>query len=533
MSQLNNVYVAIADINLWFKVRSGDELMLSDIQSIIPLRWTYLKDNWEFIKDNVLDRKDNYLDPDFLNTQVKDFTDFIEAQRHSSSKINPLSGDKVFHLFSAIFDNIPIDDINLTNEESRMVEGKIANVKAFTKNDFLRRRALITSYRDSFADTVNLKDDDYNNTYKRSSVAAQLDASITDANLLLTIQQSIKNIDFILANLYAVDSAIDPFTLARNNANNPDIDIGQYSSGFLVRMNYGDSLEALADRYLGDRERWIDIAIANGLKPPYIDEVGTKIPLLSNGNGRQINLAKTSINGEQNIEKLYVNQSIILQSDTQVSPDQRIITDIKQVPVSGEIVLQLDGESNLGQYQTLDNAHIRVYKPNTTNSSFYILIPSEEPLESGRTEETPWFLAKSADDEKKAGIDLAINENGDLLLTSNSDLRLSYGLENAIQAIRLKLITELGSLPLHPEFGLVNVVGTPNLDITGTRALIIESIQSQIEADSRFDRIERLNVEYLVNGLTNEGVAAFLISLTVRLAGGSNVIPISFTVNAN
>ena len=54
---------------------------------------------------------------------------------------------------------------------------------------------------------------------------------------------------------------------------------------------------------------------------------------------------------------------------------------------------------------------------------------------------------------------------------------------------------------------------------------------AQIEADSRFDRIESLDVEYLVNSKTNQGVAAMAIIMSVRLAGGNRVLPISFTVN--
>jgi hypothetical protein len=531
MASSNDIYVQIAEINLWFKLRTGDELKLSDVQSIVPLRWAYLRDNWEFIKDNVLTQKDAFIDPDFLNTQISEFSDFIEAQRTSGSKINPLSGDTVFHRFFAIFDNIAIESINLTNEESRLVQAQRDKVNAFTKNDFLYRRKSIRDYRDQLADTYSLTDGDYNTIFGRSAVPAQLNATITDLNMLNTLQSTIKSIDFILANLFTVDAAIDPFALARANANNPDIDIGQYKTGYLVRMNYGDTLESLADRYLGDANKWIDIAIANGLKSPYIDEVGIRIPLLANGNGHQINISETDINGIENINRLYINQPIILQSDTQVSPDQRTIVNIKQIPVSGEIILELDGEDDLNVYQIADNANIRVYLPNTVNSSFYVLIPSTESLSNPRTEETPWFLTKSSADEKRAGIDLAISDDGDLILTSNGDLRLSYGVDNAIQAIKLKMVTELGSLTYHPDFGLINVIGNINSDINGTKASIIESIRGQIETDSRFDRIENISVDYLVNNVTNEGVAAIAISLSVKMAGSDRIIPISFTVN--
>ncbi len=531
MATVNSAYKAIADVNLWLKLRGGDNLSLADVPSIIPLRWQYFRDSWEFIKPNLIQNIASTMDPDFVNEQINDFSKFIEAQRTSAARINPFQDSQTFFRYYFIFDNSPIEAINLTNQEQQILESEIARVNAFSKNNFLDARKQITEYRDRVADIFGLSDEDYNKALNKSSIPAQISATIVEVNFLLTLQNSIKTIEFILANLFAVDSAIDPFALARANANNPGINIGQYRSGKLVKMNYGESLEGLAARYLGDPNKWIDIAIANGLKPPYIDEVGQRIPLLSNGSENQINLSGTDINGNLNIDKLYINQPVFLQSSTEVVVDQRTIISLRQVPVSGEIILELDGARDMDRYKILDQAHIRVFAPNTINSSFYVLIPSQEPLPDDRNDEVPWFLAKSAEDEKRAKVDLAINEDGDLTFTTNGDIKLSYGLDNAIQAIKLKIVTELGSLRYHPTFGLVNVIGNKNSDIDQLRGLITQSILTQIESDGRFDRVEDLLVDYLVNNQTGQGVGAMAISMSVRLAGGTQVIPISFTVN--
>lgn len=530
-STINNSYQAIADVNLWLKTRTGDQLFLSDIPSIIPLRWPYFRDNWDFIKQGLLDSTQYDTNPDFFNQQINDFSKFIDAERFGSPVINPFSDSQTFHQFYAIFDNVAIDGINLTNEEVTLMKNEVSRIKALSKNDFLGYKAVIIDYRDRVTDMYGLSDEAYNMVYHKSSIPPQITAGIVEENYLLNLQFSIKSINFILANLFAVDSAIDPFALARANANNPDVNIGSYRSGTLVKINYGENLESLANRYLGDPNKWIDIAIANGLKPPYIDEVGVSIPLLANGNGSQINLAETDTAGNLNLDRLYINQPIFLSSKTQVVPDQRVITNLRQVPVSGEIILELDGAADLSKYQLSQNASIRVYQPNTINSAFFVLIPSPTPLPDERKDDVPWFLAKSAEDEKRAKIDLAIDEKGELNFTTNGDLALSYGLENAVQAIKLKIITELGSLRYHPTFGLVNVVGKTNADIDGIKNLITQSLTAQIGADSRFDRIESLSVNYLVNSTTNQGVAAMAIVMSVRLAGGSRVLPISFTVN--
>lgn len=530
MAESTKAFQGSLELNLWFKIRGGDQLKLSDMPQIIPLRWTYFRDNWEFIKADILKLVPDYEDPDFLNQQIIDFSDFIQKQRTSSKNINPFSDGVTFNRFFAIFDNVLIENINLTNEEERIIDARTREVQAYSKNDFLRIKNEIISYRDRIADVGGLSDSSYNQVYNKSSIPQQINATIVDANLMATLQENLGTVNFILANLFAVDAAIDPFALARANANNPDINIGQYKSGRLVKINYGEDLQSLANRYLGSPDKWIDIAIANGLKPPYIDEVGQKLNLLSNGNGNQINLSATDINGNLNIDKFYINQVILLQSNVQVFTEQRTIVDIKQIPISGEIIIELDGEADLNKYKISEQANIRVFKPNTINSSFFILIPSEEPLANDRQEEMPWFLAKSAADEKRAKIDIAIDDNGDINFGTNGDLKLSYGLANAIQAIRLKIVTELGSLRYHSEFGLVNILGNKNQNLDDLKALLVESINNQIEIDTRFDRVEGIDIQYLVDNNNNNAVAAMNITLSVKLAGGTTVIPISFTV---
>ena len=531
MATLNDAYQGMANVNLWFKTRTGDKLVLSDVPSIIPLRWPYFRDNWSFIKTQVQKKVPGYSNPDFLNQQIIDFTSFIDSQRVSAPSINPFSDASAFYKFYAVFDNIFIQGINLSNEETNLVNNVVATVTAYSKNDFLKIKQDIIDYRDRYADIVNLHDPDYNRVFGKSSIPPQLQATLTDVQYLLNLENGIRTVDFILSNLFAVDAALDPFALARANANNPDVAIGSYSSGTLVKFSVGDSLEDLAQRYFGDPNKWIDIAIANGLKPPYIDEIGQAIPLLANGNGNQINIAETDTSGNPNFDKFYINQVVYLQSTTQVFVDQRTIINLRQIPVSGEIILELDGAANLSNYRTVDGANIRVYLPNTVNSMLFVLIPGNDPIQNDRKEETPWFLAKSAEDEKRCKIDLAVDESGELNFTTNGDLQLSFGLANALQALKFKIVTELGSLRFHPTFGLVNVIGQKNNDPTAIKTLITQSINKQVASDPRFDRIETLSVQYLVNNQTNTGVAAYAISMSVRLAGGSTVIPISFSIN--
>lgn len=525
MALLTKAFTSLGNLKLWFNSKSGISPKLSDVPEIIPLRWTYFRDNWEFLLPTIESKVADYIYPDQLESQISDFNRFIQIQRNNQNKnINPFAKGSVLTDFYSIWENIEIASLPMTRQETDLLQNKINATQRYIKTDFLKIRGDLASARDQLADVIGTSDVDYNKTFVRSSVRTLRTARIQDINVMQTLQTGIGAVDFILANSNSLSTvSVDPFALARANANNPDIDIQTNRSGKLVRMFFGDSLESLAYRYLGDANRWIEIAIANGLKPPYIDEIGETISLLSNGSGNQINIASLDVNGVRNRQKFYINQAIFLQSDTVRFPDQRIIINIKEIPVSGEIVLELDGEEPLDNFLINENAHVRVFKPNTINSNFLILIPLPQSPDTAAPNEVPFFLASKKEDERNAGVDLAINENADLVFTSNGDLQLSFGLANAIQAVQLKMVSEKGQNPRHPSFGLPNVIGTKGTQPTQIRETLINGINQLIDADSRFDRIETLDVRVA------RGTAQ--INLVVRLAGTGSLVPISFTVN--
>lgn len=523
----NETLRASANLSLWFKEYTGDAITLSDMPEIIPMRWTYFRDNWFTLKTRLLNLAKGTKDPDYYRATLDDLTDFINKQRSNTTDINPFAANSVYYRFYSVFDNIKLQSIPLTNEEQTLVTNRRTALQLFSKIDFLNIKKTLRSYRDQIADTVGLSDPDYNNVYDRAPIKAQNTASTVDLNLMQIIEQQLSAVDFILSNLFAVDTAIDPFALARLNAQNPDINIGQHRSGKLVKLNAKEDLPSLAKRFLGNPDKWIDIAIANGLKEPYVDEIGVQLFFLANGKANQINIAAIDSSGVENINRFFINQFVLIKSDTNPFPTQRVITGIKQIPLSGEIILTVSGDANMDQYLLAANASIRVFKPNTINSSQYILIPSEKKLSNVRTDEIPWFLTGSAADEKNTKIDIAVSETGGLLLTSNGDLALSYGLDNAIQAIRAKMLTEQGTNRRHPKFGLINLMGTSTNQSEEAKNALVKAINSQISADSRFDRIQSLDVT------RNASITAvaYDVALVVKLAGSNTFLPITFTVN--
>lgn len=525
MALLPTAFKSLSDLKLWYNIKSGATPKLSEMPELIPLRWPYFRDNWEFIVDTVRDRLADTEFPDQLDIQIKKLTSFIQVQRNNQNKnINPFAKRKVATDFYLVWDSIDVSSIPLTRQEAKIVQDRIILIQKYIRTDFLEMRSNIVAARDEIADITGTNDTQYDAVFNRSTVRTLRDARIADINVMQTLQNGIKSIDFILANSASLSStSIDPFALARANANNSEIDIETNRSGQLVRMFFGDSLESIAYRYMGDSDKWIEIAIANGLKAPYIDEIGEAVPLLSNGSTNQINITAIDVSGNRNREKFFINQAVFLQSDSVKFPDQRTIISIREVPVSGEIVIELDGDDNLSNYTLLDNAYIRVFKLNTISSNFMILIPSPQAVSATTKDEIPFFLSAKKEDERRAGVDLAYNDDRDLVFTSNGDLQLSYGLINAMQSMQIKMISEKGQNPRHPNYGLPTIQGTKGNQPAQTKQELISSINEMVEADTRFDRIETLDVR-VGSGIVN-------ISVVVRMAGTGTLVPISFTVN--
>lgn len=527
MSAIDNAFLSLSNFRLWLNNQGGTSLLLSDFPELISLRWTYFRDNWGYLQSTLVKSIPSYVFPNLLQANIDALTNFINLQAASTNQnINPFSNSSVFTTYYAVFDSILLSNIALTQQEQAIVNNKLTVIKNYTKTDFVNILDSLTAARDYLADITGTSDPTYNAVFQRNSAAPMRSITLTDISQMYYIQQSIDGVNAVLANIYNLPTVtLDPFALAKANTNNPNYFIQQNISGYLVRMQYGDSLENLATRYLGTPDRWIEIAIANGLKPPYIDEVGQTIPLVANGGGSYINIAGTDAFGNSNYNKLYVNQVVFLYSNSMPMPVQYTIVAIKQIPISGELVIELKGDLNLSVYTVAENAVLQVFALDTINSKFFIMIPTTNALPDSVKTDTPWFLSTSSADAKLSKVDLLVDANGDLVFGNDEDLQLSYGVANAVQAMKLKIVTEQGSVPRHPTYGLASVVGVATNKRGQAQSILTSSILSSVAADSRFAGVQNISVTNLTTG------SGFLINLVVKLAGSGTAIPLTFQVN--
>ena len=517
-------------LSLRIKIQDKTQLSWIDVPEIIPLRWQYLRTNWKPIKALLQQRIDYISDNDTglknrLNLQLDDLDSLVFLKSQNTKNDNPFLNKEYIGNFYDIYGLLLISDIQVLSEESYIINKNINKVVSLNKKDFLEIRQAITEYRDQISERSGVIDAEFNTVYNRMPATAVKELDVSDILNTQNFQESIKAVNYILFQLSQnEEKPIDPFLLAKVNANNPDFNVQSYVSGKLVAFHYEDTLQDIAYRYLGDRDKWLEIAIANGLMPPYVDEDGEKIYII-NAYDNVVILPEYDTDGNKNIEKLYDYQPIFIKSSTELVMDQRLIESVTLNSINHTIAITLNGNSNLSIYTLADSSYIRVYKQNTINSNFMILIPSNDPL-PGINKNTPWFLATSAQDEKNAKIDLYIDENKELHYNSFGDMKLSYGLNNAIQAIILKITTIVGSLSRHPDFGLTDVVGFRNSDSQKAKDLLVNNIMSMIERDPRFNRLEYISAEYTEN-LGN----TILIKIVVKLAGSNTSIPITYSLN--
>lgn len=279
----------------------------------------------------------------------------------------------------------------------------------------------------------------------------------------------------------------------------------------LVPVPYGLTIEGIAARYLGDPNRWLEIATLNNLKEPYIDENGFQLPLLSNGIGRQVVVSSNT--------NLYLGQVVTLKSSTQL-PTSRHITNITTLANASGYLITLDGDPNLGIYTIADSAYLQAYLPGTTNSQQKIFIPSDlpPPTFAGQVNVIPPGVTSGDPLTGLSGVDWLIDENGDLVTNSFGDFNLAYGLTNIIQWLKIAFSVVLGTWISHPQFGLGVRPGTSVADLNVQD--LYNQINALIQQDPRFQGVDGLQIQV--------APPVLLISVNIAIAGQNGTFPITF-----
>lgn len=404
---------------------------------------------------------------------------------------------------------ISINSLAVSATNMAVIQAEKAQIAALLRHDFVQLKETFEQGIDAIAFSVGAGSTSVALNYNFTSPLKSQKESPSDSDweILWALDDCLQAFDTIIANTKnsvndspVIDSMVQ---LTRRLG----VAFQRPASKFAVPLPYRMSLQQLAQIYLKNPDRWIEIAVLNGLKPPYIDEEGYQDLLLVNGSGHQIIVSYD--------KNLYVNQLVFLGSNGTSTTKHRI-TNVKKV--GNTSVLTLDGDT-VEIYKTRDQAYIQVYLPDTINSQGLIYIPSDrEPLDNDVI--TTQIPGVDQFDPLVAvgGIDLQLDLNNDLVVGADGDARYVAGLANIIQWTRVVLSVPLGQLQLHPSFGIAVRIGDSTADVEAS--VLANSVRNSLIKHGVFSSIDKIQVNK--NGPTAS------IDAVASVYGYLQPIPVSY-----
>lgn len=408
---------------------------------------------------------------------------------------------------------IPVRNLDISRSTNTRIQDEINRVRNFARLDFEKKRDEIAEVLKSFADSVGAGNATFDRTYGRKPAPAVRQAPTEqDMSVIMALNESVMHFNQLAATSNGeVATRVSTIDYVAGLARSRGIAFTAPISKFAVPFPYGSTLEVMAERYLGSKDRWHELATLNGLREPYIDEVGFRMPMTTNGDQNAV-VVESSVN-------LHVGQPVWLMSKN-IHKEKRRITNI-EVYSPTQSVIQVDGLPDMGRFLVLDEAVLEAFLPDTVNSQQIIYIPSQDPsgLDDNKTKAIPGV------DEfdpmiAVGGIDWLLTDDNDLVITPDGDNRLAVGLTNIIQRARIIINTKRGSLLGHPNFGLPVSAGQSIAEMSASEMLKLT--QQAFAEDNSFTGVRGASIN--IKGPTA------LIALSLEVAGVSQLVPVGFRV---
>jgi hypothetical protein len=410
------------------------------------------------------------------------------------------------------FKSTSVDELQLTPKQRAKIEDEIELNSLISLKELKDSTAEIQNLILDLTNNFGAGDAFYSEIYNRPQPKERaLDMTIEEFELISSLENVVLEMN-LFTSTREFDDVRSQSSLEYVGGLAQDSNIpfdSSSTSKYLAPVPFGLDIEEISARYLGEPDRYNEIITLNNLRSPYIDEDGFFYDLLSNGDGRQFNIS--------NNENLYVGQKIRLSSNT-VPFFTRKINAIEKITDTNYLIT-VDGLADLSSLTFSDNAKIQAFLPGTVNSQNQIFIPSDIPSsDEPRTYDIPYLKEDTLNGISK--VDWLLTDSGDLVINSFGEVGLAAGLNNLVQALKMKVSTKKGALLSNPDFGIGLVPGVNVTEITIEE--VLKDLKDTITSDSRFSGVDKIEMNILPPTVS--------ITINAVLANGQGIFPINFTL---
>lgn len=499
------------DLKLWMAWKYNSAQNLSHFPKIAENKWSWMVYNWNTLKPRF---KTFANGDDFLEGSLSQL-DIIVRGSISGSTVNPYKSTYFYSLTYEFLELVALSETNLTVSEQTFINNELKRVSEFTEEDFKAMVLYIRTRRDAQLDAVGLGDAYYSAFEERTMGVQQRNYELQDLDL---VNQLTNLEDFITGVLldfkYNKNTEPNLLLFAQNNISTDSQVFFNTAYRSYISIPFEQSLEQMAQDHLGNKSQWYDLVTVNKLKPPYMDIPGTKTYLLESGAGLSVRVPDTYS------DRLRIGNKVKLGS--RLVPDEirqiESVTDNKD----GTLTLYFSGNADLGKFQTIHQAYVRCYLPETMQEFSFVKIPFNVASSQQKVPNPELQSLKQLDNTLYAfGVDLSINpDTKDLNLGNTGDLKYSYGMDAVRQSVLSRIAIPAGELPMHSDYGFADNTGEI-LYGGNTIVRFSETVKQELLKDKRYSSVDLSNV------LLTEGGGSMII--TVTLSGSDQKIPFSYT----
>lgn len=508
-----SIYQVFADVKLYYQVNKGGTQTLASFPLIARERWPWFIDNYDKFKKTFVS---NAVGNNDTLKILDDLTKYVSGYKTGNTKINPFESEQSLLKFKVFLEQISIDSVGLTPTETSSRNDELRRVASFEEVDFRNMLDFLTQRSAIFAQEIGLGDSTVNKLLKINDRKKRRSAKVSDILEMADINQIAEFIEGLIFDKRQTQKK--PPNLLRVAQNNTDP-----TSGFGVLNIYQTmtpvpfeiSFEHMAKKYLGSVQRWYELVTVNNLQSPFIDEVGTKITLITPAAANSVIVSgvvpenvspgvRINVGSLRYREESRVIERVVFNSD-------------------GSVVLYLSGSADLGKFVPADSAFVRVFQPGTVRKNSIIMIPST--TSAGAQGNKPTATNENIQRLSKAfqqfGVDIARDtQTNDWIIDTNGNFKLAYGVPAVQQVIKSTLRTVQGELSFHPSYGINVDIGKQYVGTTSEAAQIGDLLTGSILRDNRIADAQIIRIASTKNSAS--------VHLQVKIKGLDDPIPVSF-----